>query len=136
MGRAPSMPVSNTKPERRLQDALRLLNVPVWECSPRDILRGAPDLYWRHRLPRPLAVMVDGCQFHGCPQHFRPFRSKDPMHRMTPDGTARQKHHDRVSRAAMRAAGYEVMSFWEHEVNGNARVCAQLIAEALSDGSR
>ena len=41
MGRAPSMPVSNTKPERRLQDALRLLDVPVWECSPRDILRGA-----------------------------------------------------------------------------------------------
>jgi DNA mismatch endonuclease (patch repair protein) len=59
-----------------------------------------------------LAVFVDGCFWHGCPEH-----------RTWPKANAewwREKLHSNVRRdrdtdALLKAAGWTVLRFWEHE---------------------
>jgi DNA mismatch endonuclease (patch repair protein) len=60
-----------------------------------------------------LAVMIDGCYWHGCPAHFRAPKS-------TRIEFWRQKIADNQARDAdtnqrLAAAGWRVVRFWEHE---------------------
>jgi len=134
------MPTTGTGPERLLESALRAPGLLSehdlgWELNPRDLGGACPDLFWRHRE---LAVYVDGCQWHGCPVHYRPHTAKAPApgspatpHGLTREGVARQKHTDRVTRRALEASGKRVLVFWEHDVVRSAARCARQIAEAL-----
>lgn len=127
---APVMPVLASGPQLRLEGALRALGVSAWEREPHDVAAASPDLFWRHKE---LAVYVDGCQWHGCPEHYRPHRTtKD--HGLTPERIALTRHKDRVARAAIAAKGIRVLPFWEHAIRGaGAAICAAKIAEALRE---
>lgn len=100
----------NTVPEVRLRSALH-----------RSGLR-----FFKHRRPQPgiscrvdilfpaahLAVFVDGCFWHCCPEHgTRPAANTwywEPKLR-------RNVERDRAADAALQAAGWTVVRFWEHE---------------------
>lgn len=125
--RAPSMPQTGTAPEVRLTSALRAASAPEWEVSPEDF--GRADLFWRHVLPKPVAVFVDGCSFHGCPDHGR--THGNPEHGLSKYGIARQKHKDRLKTSALAAKGVKVLRFWECEVDRSASDCAAVVMEAL-----
>jgi len=58
-----------------------------------------------------LAVLVDGCFWHGCPQH-----STIPVANRAywVPKLARNVERDREVDEALRAAGWEVLRFWEH----------------------
>ena len=126
MWSAPTRPASG--PQRRLEAALRARGISEWERDPRDIGGAAPDLLFRHRE---LAVFVDGCQWHGCKDHWKPARSA--THGLSRERVLRQQHTDRVSRGALRARGMRVLAFWEHELRGKsgAMACAARVVEAL-----
>jgi DNA mismatch endonuclease, patch repair protein len=56
-----------TAPERALRLALRDQGLRGYRLHPRDVL-GRPDLVYTGLK---LAVFIDGCFWHGCPEHCR-----------------------------------------------------------------
>lgn len=59
-----------------------------------------------------VAVFIDGCWWHGCPEHFRaPKRNREWW--LDKIGTNRQR--DQATDEALRAAGWSVVRAWEHE---------------------
>jgi DNA mismatch endonuclease, patch repair protein len=129
-GRQP-LPTSRTgggtRPERRLEAALRAAGAPEWEREPEDF--GRADFVWRHVKPSPIAVYVDGCCWHACPLHGRTTRAAG--HGLSAERTRMQAMKDRVRRDAMRAAGVNVIALWEHEVDLDPGRCARKVLEAL-----
>lgn len=60
-----------------------------------------------------LAVFIDGCQWHGCPEHYVRPRSNAEF---WADKLATNVSRDRRQTASLHAAGWRVLRFWEHEV--------------------
>jgi DNA mismatch endonuclease (patch repair protein) len=61
---------------------------------------------------RRLAVFVDGCFWHGCPDHSRPPRSNTDWWVAK---LAANRERDRSTTAHLEAAGWTVLRIWEHE---------------------
>jgi DNA mismatch endonuclease, patch repair protein len=71
---------------------------------------GRPDLVF---LGARIAVFIDGCFWHGCPQHYvSPRTGSDFWARKLVENVER----DRRQTLALEAAGWIVLRFWEHEV--------------------
>jgi DNA mismatch endonuclease (patch repair protein) len=58
-----------------------------------------------------VAVFVDGCFWHGCPEHGR-VPSTNPQY--WPDKLARNRARDERVTAALEADGWTVVRLWEH----------------------
>ena len=117
----------DTRPERALRSELHRRGlrfrvdypVPVEGRSPR-----ADIAFTRKRL----AVFVDGCFWHGCPEHSqRPRANSDYWG----PKLARNIERDRDQTARLEAAGWRVIRIWEHEPLSAAvaRVAAGLSAK-------
>lgn len=61
---------------------------------------------------RRVAVFVDGCFWHGCPEHGR-VPSTNPHY--WPSKLARNRLRDLRVTAALERDGWTVLRFWEHE---------------------
>lgn len=59
-----------------------------------------------------LAVYMDGCFWHGCPEHGRRPHTNSEWWDWK---LARNKARDRSTDSELRDAGWEVLRFWEHE---------------------
>lgn len=71
---------------------------------------GKPDFVFpKHRL----AVFVDGCFWHGCPQHATKPRNNAAFWRKK---FAANKARDRLVNRTLRKAGWRVLRIWEHEL--------------------
>jgi DNA mismatch endonuclease (patch repair protein) len=95
--------------------------------------------YWANRRPLPtlrreadlvfprarVAVFVDGCFWHGCPEHGTWPRNNAEFWRAKIEGNVRR---DRDTDARLEAEGWTVVRVWEHEAPADA---AQRIAEAV-----
>lgn len=81
--------------------------------------------------PAKVAVYVDGCFWHGCPQHYR-----EPMHNADywRPKIERNRARDEETDAALRSLGWEVVRVWEHEEVGQAaaRIAALVLARRPS----
>ena len=68
-----------------------------------------PDIVFTNRR---LAIFVDGCFWHGCPDHGTQPRSNQLYWQ-----AKLKRNHDRdvATCAALKCAGWEVLRFWEHE---------------------
>jgi DNA mismatch endonuclease (patch repair protein) len=83
--------------------------------------RRADVVFTRHRI----AVFIDGCYWHGCPEHGSlPKRNSDYW---LPK-LARNSERDRETDTLLRAAGWLPLRFWEHESAEDVVTC---ILEAL-----
>ncbi|WP_241965058.1 very short patch repair endonuclease [Microbacterium telephonicum] len=73
-----------------------------------DLRRTADIVFTRRKV----AVFIDGCFRHACPEHF-------VMPRANPDywvpKIERNQQRDREVDQALRTAGYTALRFWEHE---------------------
>ncbi|MDR1428540.1 MAG: very short patch repair endonuclease [Bifidobacteriaceae bacterium] len=60
-----------------------------------------------------VAVFLDGCFWHGCPEHYRPAigRRKD----FWADKIASNAERDRQTTRRLESQGWSVLRFWEHE---------------------
>lgn len=86
-----------------------------------DRRRRADIVFTRARV----AVFIDGCFWHGCPEHFiAPKRNADYWG----PKIERNMERDRTSTARLREAGWQVLRFWEHE---NPEDVAARIVEAV-----
>lgn len=65
-----------------------------------------------HFGPTKVAVFVDGCFWHGCPEHQRPTKSNT---KWWSDKIANNRSRDAQTTKSLEAAGYRVIRVWEHE---------------------
>ncbi|MCF0093111.1 very short patch repair endonuclease [Micromonospora sp. MH99] len=117
----------DTRPERRLRSLLhkRGLRYRV-NCRPlADVRRTADIIFSAARV----AVFVDGCYWHGCPEHYRPARVND---RFWHEKIDRNRARDRETEQMLADAGWSVIRVWEHE----DPVAAADRVEDLVKGSR
>lgn len=114
----------DTKPEkliRRLVHAQGLrYRVSV---KPLPDLRRTADMVFR---PAKVAVFIDGCYWHGCPEHYVPPRTNPGYWSGKVAGNVAR---DRDTDQRLAEAGWTVLRFWEHE---SADGCALAIASTVT----
>lgn len=103
-------PRSGTKPEMALRRALFAagLRFRVQMKVPGNNRRTVDIAFTRAKV----AIFVDGCFWHGCPEHFPPPRTNPEWWRWKVEmNRARDVDTDRL----LREAGWAVVRVWEHE---------------------
>ena len=103
---------TDTKPELALRRALHGLGYRYRKDYRLDLEGGGrvrPDIAFTARR---VAVFVDGCFWHACPEHGSKPRANDWY--WTPK-LARNVERDRVADETLAAAGWQVVRIWEHE---------------------
>lgn len=73
-----------------------------------DRRRRADIVFTRARI----AIFIDGCFWHGCPEHYVEPRANSEYWRPK---IARNRERDLDSTRRLQEAGWTVMRFWEHE---------------------
>lgn len=76
--------------------------------------------------PAKVAVFIDGCYWHGCPEHYVSPKTNPGY---WSEKVARNMARDRDTDQRLEEAGWLVLRFWEHEASD---VCAATIAAAVS----
>ncbi|MFD9480936.1 very short patch repair endonuclease [Streptomyces nojiriensis] len=107
MSLQPSRDTAQEMAVRRLLHASGLrfrVNVPVPGMPRRTI-----DIAWSGAK---IAVFLDGCFWHGCPQHATQPKANAEWWRTK---LGKNMARDRETRAHLEAAGWIVLRFWEHE---------------------
>jgi DNA mismatch endonuclease (patch repair protein) len=118
----------DTKPELALRQALHRQGYRYRKDLRLDLegARVRPDIAFTARR---VAVFVDGCFWHCCPQH-----GSQPANNTwywTPK-LARNVERDRAADAALVAAGWSVVRVWEHEsVEGAVGAVIAALARAV-----
>lgn len=124
---------SDTKPEVALRSALHRLGYRYrkdYRLTLDEGVRVKPDIVF---TARKVAIFVDGCFWHACPEHGRRPTSNEWY--WTPK-LARNVERDRTVTAALERAGWEVLRIWEHEQLATAVDLAITAIEHESDSSR
>ena len=101
----------DTRPELALRSELhrRGLRYRV-DTRPLKSLRCRADIVFPRQK---VAVFVDGCFWHGCPEHGTSPKTNAAYWSAK---IARNVERDRLNEAELSAAGWVVVRVWEHEV--------------------
>ena len=121
-----SNPSVDTKPEQAVRSALhrRCLRFRKNLKIDTPIRSVRPDIVFpRHRL----AVFIDGCFWHRCPQHGTSPKLNSAYWAPKLDRNVRR---DREVDSALSRAGWTVLRAWEHEPADDV---AKRVAQALND---
>lgn len=115
----------DTKPELLVRQILhaRGLRYRV-NAAPELGLRGKADIVWRGLR---LAVYIDGCFWHGCPEHATRPKANEAWWAEKLDGNVQR---DRRTDRALTSRGWTVLRFWEHE---QPTTVADAICEKLAE---
>lgn len=107
---------SNTKPELALRREMfrQGLRYRLGLLIPLRDRKVRPDVVFPRRK---IAVFVDGCYWHGCPQHGR--MPKDPTGYWHAK-IQRNRNRDIAVDKQLDEAGWTVVRVWEHEPAGEA----------------
>lgn len=114
----------NTAPELALRKALHAAGAR-FRLHRRLAMGCTPDIV----LPsRHLAVFVDGCFWHGCPEHGRKSPWAGPNAELWATKMQRNRERDARSTQLAKDLGWTVVRAWECEVlNGPDTVAAQVL---------
>lgn len=96
------------------------------DARPLPTLRCKADIVFR---PKRVAVFVDGCFWHGCPEHGTNPRTNADYWRAK---IGRNVERDQANEAQLAAANWTVIRVWEHESPADA---AERIAQVLHGAS-
>jgi DNA mismatch endonuclease (patch repair protein) len=114
----------DTKPEMAVRRLLhkRGLRYRVGIAPIPDVRRRADVVFSKARV----AIFVDGCFWHGCPEHGR----KSFNHNVDywPTKIESNIARDKDTNARLQAAGWTVLRFWEHQ---SADVVVQAIVDVI-----
>ncbi|WP_441250937.1 very short patch repair endonuclease [Kitasatospora sp. McL0602] len=114
----------DTAPEQAIRSLLHAAGLRYRVCArPLPELRRTADIVFR---PTKIAVFIDGCYWHGCPEHYVPPKTNPGY---WSDKVSRNMARDRDTDTQLESAGWTVLRFWEHE---SADRCALLIADAVA----
>ncbi|MFC7240856.1 very short patch repair endonuclease [Catellatospora aurea] len=126
----------DTAPEKALRSLLHAAGLRYRVAAkPLAGMRRTADVVFR---PTRIAVFIDGCFWHGCPEHFVPPKTNPDYWR---EKIGRNIQRDRDTDVQLSAAGWLVLRFWEHEAVSECAVAVQSVvasrrAEAASARAR
>lgn len=113
----------DTQPERLIRRLVHASGLRYRVAAkPIPDLRRTADIVFR---PAKVAVFIDGCYWHGCPEHYVPPRTNPGY---WSDKVARNMSRDRDTNERLEAAGWLVLRFWEHEASDD---CALSIVDSV-----
>lgn len=113
----------DTKPERLIRSLVHAQGLRYRVAArPLPELRRTADMVFR---PAKLAVFIDGCYWHGCPEHYVPPKTNEGY---WSEKVVRNVARDRDTDARLAEAGWTVLRFWEHE---SPDACALKIAATV-----
>ena len=100
----------DTKPELRLRKAAhaRGLRFRVSQRPLRELRRTADLLFTRAKI----AVYVDGCFWHGCPQHHTVAKTNADF---WAEKVAKNRERDRETDRLLAESGWLTIRIWEHD---------------------
>jgi len=105
----------DTKPELQVRSLVHRRGLRFrTSARPLPSLRRTADLVFR---PARVAVFIDGCYWHGCPDHYRPPRTNANY---WSDKIKQNVRRDRETDQHLVDAGWIPMRFWEHDDAGEA----------------
>ncbi len=113
----------DTSPEIALRSAL-------WRLGLRyrvhfRIGRTRPDVTF---LGPKVVIFVDGCFWHGCPIHaVIPKTNREFWQKKL----TRNKVRDTENNELLKKEGWQVLRFWEHEIESNADLCAKRVLNLI-----
>ncbi len=110
----------DTKPELLVRQMLWKLG---YRYRVKSKVVGKPDIVFTSVR---VAIFVDGCQWHCCPKHWvRPKSNTQFWDRKFASNRAR----DETVNAVLKAAGWIVLRFWEHEIVTD---CAGVVTKVIN----
>ena len=116
----------DTSPELRLRKLLWSEGLRGYRLHRSD-LPGKPDLAFGKAH---VAVFVDGCFWHGCPECYRrPKNNKEYWIAKLGKNQAR----DRRVNEELLALGWDVLRIWEHNVRRDPHGCVKQVSSAVRD---
>ena len=102
----------DTAPERNLRSELHRRGLRFRVDFPVPVAEGRsprPDIAFTRRR---IAVFVDGCFWHGCPEHSAPPKQNSSY---WGPKIARNMERDREHDARLTSSGWDVIRIWEHD---------------------
>lgn len=112
----------DTAPERLIRRLVHAQGLRYRVAArPLPDLRRTADMVFR---PAKVAVFIDGCYWHGCPEHYVPPKTNSGY---WSEKVVRNMARDRDTDQRLIEAGWTVLRFWEHEVSADC--AAQIAAE-------
>ncbi|MFJ2934033.1 very short patch repair endonuclease [Streptomyces sp. NPDC087219] len=100
----------DTKPEQQVRRLIHAQGLRYRVAAkPLPDLRRTADIIFR---PVKVAVFIDGCYWHGCPEHYVAPRTNPGY---WSDKVARNMARDSDTNQRLEEAGWTVLRFWEHE---------------------
>lgn len=118
----------DTKPEQLIRRLVHAQGLRYRvSAKPLPELRRTADMVFR---PTKVAVFIDGCYWHGCPEHYVSPKTNPGY---WSEKVARNMARDEDTNDRLSAAGWLVLRFWEHEP---AAECAIRIAAAVDQRRR
>lgn len=88
-------------------------------------LPGKPDIVF---VKAKIAIFLDSCFWHGCPEHLRmPQSNRDYWLQKI----KRNVERDKKINIEYANSGWKILRFWEHEMKGNFGGCIQIIENAI-----
>ncbi|GHF03264.1 hypothetical protein GCM10014715_69440 [Streptomyces spiralis] len=113
----------DTTPERLVRRLVHAQGLRYRVAArPLSGLRRTADMVFR---PAKVAVFIDGCYWHGCPEHYVSPKTNPGY---WSDKVARNVARDRDTDERLREAGWLVLRFWEHQ---SAEECSEVIRQAV-----
>lgn len=113
----------HTRPEVLLRQAL-------WRAGLRYRLHtrtpvGRPDIVFPRQQ---VAIFIDGCFWHGCPEHYVRPRSRPEFWAAKLQANFERDHRQTRD---LEAQGWQVLRFWEHEAHTDAEALVERVRAAL-----
>jgi DNA mismatch endonuclease (patch repair protein) len=100
------------------------------DARPVPWLRCSADIVFRSTR---VCVFVDGCFWHGCPQHFTPPKLNHPW---WVEKIGENVRRDRRQAMALRREGWLVLRVWEHDFSHLDALVSEIRASVLARKSR
>ncbi|MEV0451418.1 very short patch repair endonuclease [Streptomyces sp. NPDC050600] len=107
----------DTKPEQLVRSLLHAQGLRYRVAAkPLPGLRRTADIVFR---PVKVAVFIDGCYWHGCPEHYVAPKTNSGY---WSEKVLRNMARDRDTNQRLEEAGWTVLRFWEHEPSDGCAV--------------
>lgn len=119
----------NLTTEVAMARIMRLHGISGWRRQIR-LLSFRPDFVFRRER---VAVFVDGCFWHACPEHgSRPKSNASFWNAKLERNVERDRRADRE----LADSGWKVVRFWEHSVRRDPSWCAEELERILASAGR